>query len=167
MTGSDRPLLVVSAAQLEAMAKRSPAFVAVSWTFLLLQALGVLAGLVALAGLVLYVQARQRGYVVANALSRRMGLSRAAHRRSVALELAGMLLFAFTLGGALALLASALVYRRLDPMPEIPPPLSLYLPGTMLVGTLLTVALAAWAGAWLVQRGADRANVAEAMRLAG
>jgi putative ABC transport system permease protein len=209
MTSSDRPLLVVSAAQLEAMAKRagtepgfrfqvwaredpaavlavlrragvvpeatstahqamrSPAFVAVSWTFLLLQALGVLAGLVALAGLVLYGQARQRGRVVANALVRRMGLSRAAHRRSVALELAGMLLFAFALGGILALLAAALVYRRLDPMPGIPPPLSLHLPGTMLAGTLLGVALAAWTGAWLVQRAADRANVAEVMRLAG
>ena len=52
-------------------------------------------------------------------------------------------------------------------MPEIPPGLRLQLPGAMLGLTLLGVAVAALAGALLVQRGADRANVAEVMRLAG
>jgi putative ABC transport system permease protein len=146
---------------------RTPAFLAVSWTFSMLQALGVLAGLVALVGLVLYVQARQRGRLVAYALARRMGLSRGAHLRSVALELAAMLLFSFALGVSLALVTSSLVYRRLDPMPEIPPGLHLRLPGAVLGLTLLGVSVAALAGALLVQRGADRANVAEVMRLAG
>jgi putative ABC transport system permease protein len=146
---------------------RTPAFLAVSWTFAMLQALGALAGLVALVGLVLYAQARQRGRLVAYALARRMGLSRGAHLRSVAMELAAMLLFSFVLGVALALVTSLLVYRRLDPMPELPPGLHLVLPGAVLGLTLLGVALAAVAGALLVQRGADRANVAEVMRLAG
>jgi putative ABC transport system permease protein len=146
---------------------RTPAFLAVSWTFSMLQALGALAGLVALVGLVLYVQARQRGRLVAYALARRMGLSRGAHLRSVALELAAMLLFGFALGVILALVSSSLVYRRLDPMPEIPPGLHLQLPGAVLGLTLVGVAAAALAGALLVQRGADRANVAEVMRLAG
>ena len=146
---------------------RTPAFLAVSWTFGMLQALGVLAGLVALVGLVLYAQARQRGRLVAYALARRMGLSRGAHLRSVALELAAMLLFSFALGVTLALITSSLVYRRLDPMPEIPPGLHLRLPGAVLGLTLLGVAVAALAGALLVQRGADRANVAEVLRLAG
>jgi putative ABC transport system permease protein len=146
---------------------RTPAFLAVSWTFAMLQALGALAGLVALVGLVLYAQARQRGRLVAYALARRMGLSRGAHLRSVALELAAMLLFSFALGVALALVTSSLVYRRLDPMPELPPGLQLRLPGAVLGLTLLGVAVAVLAGALLVQRGADRANVAEVMRLAG
>src|SRR6266508_2053642 len=146
---------------------RTPAFLAVSWTFAMLQALGALAGLVALIGLVLYAQARQRGRLVAYALARRMGLARGAHLRSVALELAAMLLFGFALGTTLALVTSSLVYRRLDPMPEIPPGLHLRLPGAVLGLTLLGVAVAALAGALLVQRGADRANVAEVMRLAG
>ena len=146
---------------------RTPAFLAVSWTFAMLQALGALAGLVALVGLVLYVQARQRGRLVAYALARRMGLSRGAHLRSVALELAAMLLFSFALGVALALATSSLVYRRLDPMPELPPGLHLVLPGAVLGLTLLAVAVAALTGALLVQRAADRANVAEVMRLAG
>jgi hypothetical protein len=47
---------------------------AISWTLGMLEALGVLAGLVTVAGLLLYVQARQRGQMVAYALVRRMGL---------------------------------------------------------------------------------------------
>jgi putative ABC transport system permease protein len=146
---------------------RAPAFLAQAWTFRLLSALGVLAGMVALVGLVLYAQGRQRGRVVAYALTRRMGLSRAAHRRSVLWELAGLLGFAFLLGAALAVVAAAAVLGRLDPMPELPPGLGLELPGPLLAGTLLGILLAAMAGAVLVQWAADRADVAEVMRLAG
>jgi putative ABC transport system permease protein len=146
---------------------RTPAFLAVSWTFRLLSALGALAGTVALVGLVLYAQARQRDRVVAYALTRRMGLSRGAHRRSVLWELAGLLLFALVLGAGLAVVASLAVYRRLDPLPELPPAPRLQLPGVLLGATLLGVLLAALTGAFLVQRAADRANVAEVMRLAG
>jgi putative ABC transport system permease protein len=209
MTSADRPLLVVPAARLDAIARRegfsigsrteiwarddpavaiaalrragvapetvttaaevmrTPAFLAVSWTFRLLEALGGLAGVVALASLVLYAQARQRGRVVAYALTRRMGLSRAAHRRSVLCELAGMLLFALALGAGLAVVAAAVVYRSLDPMPQLPPAPGLALPGALLGAALVGVLLAAAAGAFLVQRAADRAKVAEVMRLAG
>jgi len=146
---------------------RTAAFVAQAWTFRLLSALGVLAGMVALVGLVLYAQARQRGRVIAYALTRRMGLSRAAHRRSVLWELAGLLGFAFLLGAGLAVVAAAAVLPRLDPMPELPPSLGLELPGPVLAGTLSCILLAALAGAVLVQRAADRAKVAEVMRLAG
>ena len=146
---------------------RTAVFVAQAWTFRLLSALGVLAGMVALVGLVLYAQARQRGRVIAYALTRRMGLSRAAHRRSVFWELAGLLGFAFLLGAGLAVVAAAAVLPRLDPMPELPPGLRLELPGLVLAGTLGCVLLAALAGAVLVQRAADRAKVAEVMRLVG
>ena len=208
MTSADRPLLVVPAARLDAIARRegfsfgsrteiwarddpavaiaalrragvapvtvttaaevmrTPAFLAVSWTFRLLEALGGLTGVVALASLVLYAQARQRGRVVAYALTRRMGLSRAAHRRSVLCELAGMLLFALALGAGLAVVAAAVVHRSLDPMPQLPPAPGLALPGALLGAALVGVLLAAAAGAYLVQRAADRAKVAEVMRLA-
>jgi putative ABC transport system permease protein len=121
---------------------RTPAFLAQAWTFRLLSALGVLAGMVAMVGLILYAQARQRGRVVAYALTRRMGLSRATHRRSVLWELAGLLLFAFLLGAGLAVIAAAAVFRRLDPMPQLPPGLGLELPGPVLGATLLGVLLA-------------------------
>ena len=160
--GSSPELVTTAAGEL-----RTPGFQAQAWTFRLLSALGVLAGTVALVGLVLYAQARQRGRVVAYALTRRMGLSRAAHRRSVLWELAGLLGFAFLLGAGLAVVAAAAVLGRLDPMPQLPPGLRLELPEAVLAATLAGVLLAALAGAVLVQRAADRANVAEVMRLAG
>ena len=159
--------IVPEAVSTAADVMRTPAFLAVSWTFRLLSALGALAGVVALVGLVLYAQARQHERVVAYALTRRMGLSRAAHRRSVLWELASLLGFAFLLGTGLAVVTSAVVYRRLDPMPELPPGPTLELPVVVLGAGLLGVLLAATAGAFLVQRAADQANVAEVMRLAG
>ncbi len=44
---------------------RTPSFLVVAWTLGMLEALGALAGLVTVAGLLLYVQARQRGQVLA------------------------------------------------------------------------------------------------------
>ena len=68
-------------------------YLAVSWTFGFLSALGVLPGLITVGRLVLYLETRQRARRVAYALSRRMGLSRAAR----------------------------LVYLRLDALPTVPP----------------------------------------------
>jgi putative ABC transport system permease protein len=90
-------------------AKRTPRFLALSWTFGYLEGLGVAAGLVALLGMILYLQARQRDREVSYALARRMGLSSSAHGVSVAGELAGMLMAAFVIGTGLAVLAASLV----------------------------------------------------------
>jgi putative ABC transport system permease protein len=146
--------------------RSSPSFLAVTWVFGLLTALGLMAGLVALAGLLLYLQARQRSREVAYALSSRMGLSRAAHRRSIALELGGMLGSSFVVGVALALVAARLVNARLDLLPQIPPGPVLRFPWLLLLAAAGVLVLVAAAGAWLVQRAADRADVAEVMRLA-
>jgi putative ABC transport system permease protein len=148
-------------------AKRTPRFLALSWTLGYLEALGVAAGVVALLGMVLYLQARQRDREVAYALARRMGLSSAAHGLSVAGELAGMLLTAFVIGAGLAVLAAALVVGKLDPLPALPPEPLLRLPEGLFAESIGVLLLACAAGAWIVQRRADRANVAEVMRLAG
>ncbi len=142
------------------------AFQSITWSFGLLEGVGGLAVLVALCGLLLYSQARQRSRVVAGALARRMGLTRGAQRRSVALELAGMLLVALVVGVALALLAAALVVAKLDPLPADPPDPVLQLPVGLLWLLLGGAVLVALAGAALVQRLADRASVAEVLRLA-
>jgi putative ABC transport system permease protein len=148
-------------------AKQTPRFLALAWTFEYLEALGVAAGVVALLGMVLYLQARQRDREVSYALARRMGLSSAGHGLSVAGELAGMLLAAFVIGAGLAVLAAGLIHGRLDPLPALPPAPLLRLPAE-LFGVAAAVLLAAAAvGAWFVQHRADRANVAEVMRLAG
>jgi putative ABC transport system permease protein len=148
-------------------AKRSPRFLALSWTFGYLEALGVAAGVVALLGMVLYLQARQRDREVAYALARRMGLTSRAHAASVAMELAGMLLSAFVIGAGLAVVAAVLVFGKLDPLPALPPGPLLRYPFALFGSALAALLLSSVAGAWIVQQRADRANVAEVMRLAG
>jgi len=145
----------------------TPGFLALSWLFGYLESLGALAGLLALVALVLYVESRQRAREVSYALAVRMGLTRAAHLLSVAAELTAMLFGAFAIGGAAAAAGSFTVHRKVDPLPQFPPAALYRLPG-LLFGVLAAAVVVFSAGAaLLVQRRADRANVAEVMRLAG
>lgn len=146
---------------------RNPAFAVVSWTLDMLEVFSVVVGLVAVAALLLYVQARQRGQVVAAALLGRMGLARSARWLSAALELAGMLLLALVIGGLLAFAAATLVLDQLDLAPQLEPGPLLRLPVPLLWQVPLGALVVSFAGAALVQWRADRANVAEVMRLAG
>jgi putative ABC transport system permease protein len=144
----------------------NPDFLALHWTFGFLQALGVLTALIALGGMLLYLEARQRAREVSYALARRMGLKRRSHRRSVAIELGAMLAAGYVLGASLSWVAARLVFAKLDPMPHLPPHPLFRTPLAILFFTLLGALVAAAAGAWRVQRSADRANVAEVLRLA-
>jgi putative ABC transport system permease protein len=137
-----------------------------SWTFGFLQALGILAGLIALGGALLHLEARQRSREVSYALARRMGLGRGAHRASVAIELASILLASVVIGTALAAIAARLVFGQLDPLPAIPPPPLFRVPVVLLAVTAVVALAASWIGAWRVQRAADHARVGEVMRLA-
>jgi putative ABC transport system permease protein len=145
----------------------TPGFLALSWLFGYLEALGALAGLLALVALVLYVESRQRAREVSYALAVRMGLTRAAHLLSVAVELTAMLLGAFAIGSVLAAAGSFAVHGKVDPLPQFPPGALFRLPGGLLVILAAGVVVSAAGAAWIVQRRADRANVAEVMRLAG
>ena len=156
----------MSLATTAAGVRATPAFLALSWTFGLLQALGILAGAVAALATILYLESRQRSREVSYALARRMGLRRAAHRRSVVLELGSMLLVAFALGAGFAVLGAALVHGRLDPIPNLPPGPVLHLPFPVLGAAAAAAVAATVVGAWRVQRQADRADVGEVMRLA-
>ena len=141
-------------------------FRAVSWALGFLQALGIMTGAIALGGVLLYLEARQRAREISYALSRRMGLTRRAHAVSVTLELGGMLLIAWLLGVFLAGVAARILYLKLDPLPDFPPP-ALYRVPLPLIGLIaLALLVVAAVGAWRVQRAADRARVAEVMRLA-
>ena len=144
----------------------TPAFLALRWTFSYLRALGVVAGSIALAGLLLYLQTRQQAREVSYALARRMGLSRAAHRRAVALELAGMLFISLLIGASLALFSAWLIHTRMDPLPTVPPDPLFAVPPQLLTVLVPVILLAALGGAWRVQRRADTANVAEVLRYA-
>jgi len=140
-------------------------FTILSWVFGFLQALGFMTGLIALGGTLLYLEARQRSREVSYALSRRMGLGRRAHRRSVLLELGGMLLVGFVLGAGLSWIAARLVYTKLDPLPQLSPPALFRLPLTTYAVTAAVLLVVAWIGSRWVQRAAERADVAQVMRI--
>jgi putative ABC transport system permease protein len=141
-------------------------FLATSWTFGFLEALGVLTGLITAGGLLLYLETRQRARRAAYALSRRMGLSRAAHLGSLLAEIGATLLGGFAIGVGLSFLAARLVYLRLDALPTVPPVPLLRTPVPALAGTAGAVLAITWLAAWMAQRSADRTNLAEVLRLA-
>jgi putative ABC transport system permease protein len=139
----------------------------ISWTFGYLTALAALVGLVAVGGLLLYLETRQRSRVASYALGKRMGLTRATHLRSLLAELGTLLTAAYAVGTTLAWLAIQLVYRRLDVDPSRPPAPLLTVPSTALVGAAVAVAVVTALAALYAQRSADRTNVAEVLRLGG
>jgi putative ABC transport system permease protein len=148
-------------------AEQAPAFLALTWTFGFLQALGIVIGLIVVGGVLLYLEAYQRARSIAFALAGRMGLSRGAHRLSVGVELASMLTIGSLLGMGLAWGAARLVYGKLDLLPTLPPPPLFRTPLGLLGLTLLAVAVVSWLGAAGVQRAAERAHVTEVIRVAG
>jgi putative ABC transport system permease protein len=139
----------------------------ISWTFGYLTALAALVGLVAIGGLLLYLETRQRSRVAAYALGQRMGLTRATHLRSLLAELGTLLVTALVVGTALAWVAVLLVYHRLDVDPtRLPAPL-LTVPTAALAGAVAAVAAVTVLAALYAQRAADRRDIAEVLRLGG
>jgi hypothetical protein len=135
-----------------------------AWAFGFLLALGIATALVAVVGAVLYLQARQRGRVVAHELARRMGLSKAGIRLPVVLELGGLLAIGLVIGLGLGWGAAKLVVGRLDPVPYLLPGMLFRTPIGMWLAVAGITAVLAWLGAWTAQLAADRTNTAEALR---
>jgi hypothetical protein len=146
--------------------RSTPEFLSLTWMLGFMQALGILTGLVTLVGAQLYLLTRQRDGQVPYALARRMGLRPAEHRRSLGLELGTTLAVSFLIGAGLALVASRLTYDRIEITTEAGTAPLFRLPYLFLGAALLAVLVFAWSGSWLVQRRADRSNVAEVLRLA-
>jgi hypothetical protein len=159
-TSSIRPFPIITAEQV----RDNPHIRSVSETFSYLQALGLAAGLLAVAGAVLYLQARQRNRVISYALARRMGLSPGKHQLALALELGTILVASFVIGALLALVAARLVIVELD-APAALPGGPLFRTPWVLIGVALAVLIAASVvGALITDRRAARAKVAEVIR---
>jgi putative ABC transport system permease protein len=140
-------------------------FLGVTWAFGYLEALAALVGLVAVGGLLLYLETRQRTRVAGYALARRMGLSGRAHFGSLLAELGVLIGAAAVVGASLALLAVRLVYQRLDLDVDRPPPPLLSLPLADLAWAGLAAAVVAVAAAAYAHTAASRADASEVMRL--
>jgi putative ABC transport system permease protein len=139
-------------------------FLGITWTFGYLSALAVFVGVIAVGGLLLYLEARSRSRVSGYVMARRLGLTRAAHLRSLLVELAGVAVAGLLLGGVLAAGAVALVYRRLDVDPVRPPTPLLDVPWSALAGSAVVVVVVAGLTALYAQRAADRADPATVLR---
>jgi putative ABC transport system permease protein len=147
-------------------ARATPGLRAAAWTFSYLQAVAVGGGLIVIAGMLLYLQARQRAGILSFALARRMGLRSRAFRVSIAVEVGVMLLASLLIGTVLSLLAVILVYKRFDILPSLPPgPLFRVPVVTFALATVGLIAAAAVAGR-VTEWRARTADVAENLRLA-
>jgi putative ABC transport system permease protein len=140
-------------------------FLGVSWSFGYLSALAALVGLVAIGGLLLYLETRQRSRMASYALGRRMGLGRGTHLRSLLAELGVLLGLAWVIGAGLAWAAVLMVYRRLDIDVTRPPAPLLTVPVLAFLGSAAAVAVVVALAALYAQRSADRADVSEVLRL--
>ena len=135
-------------------------------TFSFLEALGLVAGLLGLVGLVVYMQARARARTLAYGFAHRMGLSARSHVRALVLELGLALLVSFALavvarraGGAArahATSSRSRASRRFR---------SSSCPASCFAGLAVVLALVALLGAFAAHRSAARANLAEVLRL--
>jgi putative ABC transport system permease protein len=161
-TSDTHPFPIVTAEEV----RDNPSITAVTRTFGFLKSLGFGAGLLAVVGLVLYLQARQRSRIVSYALSRRMGLANGSHRLSLALELGVMLLAALAIGAVLAIAAAQLVLGDVDPLEDIPPAPLFSAPVALILAAGVALVGIALLGGLLANRAAERANFAEVMRLA-
>jgi putative ABC transport system permease protein len=143
-----------------------PYIAAVADTFVALNALGLGAGVLVVAALLMYLEARQRSQAVAHGLSLRMGMTPAGHRRSLAIELGSTLLVSFGMAVILAVAAVLLMVPYLDPLARIPPDLLLVAPVASIAGAFLVLGAAVWAGAWGAERRARAIPLGELMRVA-
>ncbi len=157
-----RPFPILTAERV----RENPQIRSVSQTFSYLRALGLAAGLLALAGAVLYLQARHRNRVISNALARRMGLTKWSHRFALALELGTLLVFSFAVGAFLAMVAARLVVTELDAPAPLPGGPLFRTPWPLIVAAFAALLAATALGALLADRRARTAKVAEVIRAA-
>jgi putative ABC transport system permease protein len=146
--------------------RQSPSVRAASRTNGFLRTVGLAGAALALVALLLYLQARQRGQVVASAVARRMGLSGRADPAALALEAAAVVAVASVVGIAVAVALAHPLVPRVDPLPQYAPGPFLVVPWTLLAA----VAAAATVGAAVIGAAAaaiaSRTDAGEALRVA-
>jgi putative ABC transport system permease protein len=136
----------------------------VTFTFQYLIALSVFTGLIAVVGLLLYLESRTATHRRAYVLLRRLGLRAGAHRRALLVELGGPVLLGLVVGlGLAAGLASGLA-AYFDIESSQPPGAILVLPYPLAGVVAATALVVATGAALLAHRRISRANPAEVLR---
>lgn len=135
-------------------------------TYGLLRVLALAFAVIALAALVLYLNARARSQLVTSEFMRCMGLPDRAQALSVALEATLLVAFATAVGLVSALAASGVIVDRVDPLPQYAPAAATTVPWVTLLGAGVAVVAAAALVAGLVTAAARRGRIGEALRVA-
>jgi putative ABC transport system permease protein len=143
-----------------------PYIAAVIGSFTVLHALGLAAGALVVAAMLMYLQARQRANVVSFGLSRRMGLSVPAHRRGLAIEMAVLLVPSAVVATLLALSTVLVMGPVLDPLPAIPPETLVEVPLGAIGALVALLGAVSWVGAWYATRRAAATRLGEVLRVA-
>ncbi|RBY92356.1 hypothetical protein DQ244_08830 [Blastococcus sp. TBT05-19] len=141
-----------------------PELAAQTWSLDYLRAIALAAGVLGLVGVAMHAVAQQRRRTVAGLLLRRMGMSRRAADVSAGLEIGLLAGLAALVAVAVALPASALVLRVMDPVPSLEPEAVFAVPWGSIAAVGAGVVLVTAAGSWLVGRTARRATGGQVMR---
>ena len=130
----------------------------VTWTFDFLQALSTLVAGLSVAGLLLFLAARQQRQEASYVLLRRMGMTARAHRRSLLIEIGALSGWAWSVGCATGAAALAVATTRIDVDPAFPPPTLLVLPVAVPLAAGVALAVATAALTWWTTRRAEHVD---------
>ena len=143
-----------------------PSVAATERSYRYVRLIGAAAAVLSLVALLLYLQARQQAQLIATALTRRMGLTRAGDVFAVALEAAAIVAFAAVVGVVVATATARPIVDHVDGLADYPPPASYVVPWSVLaLAVVAGVAVAALLGATAVAI-ASRSDAAKELRVA-
>jgi len=134
-----------------------------AYTFLRVIALG--AAVLALVALLLYLRARSRSQLLTSVLMSRMGIRPSQQAAAAAVEGAALIAFASIIGVVAALVTSASLIGRVDPLPAYAPGVATQVPWVLLAASCAVIVAAAGALGAIAAVTAG-GNVEEALRVA-
>jgi putative ABC transport system permease protein len=140
------------------------AFLTVSWTFGFMEAIGWAAGVLVIAGVGVYLDARRRARVLGYSFARRMGLARAQHRRALFVEISASVIVGCWLGLVASLVGAWFALQLVDPVPSFAPPTLWRVAVPTIAGLAIAAVLLTVVAAFVAQRRTDRDNPVEVLR---
>jgi putative ABC transport system permease protein len=137
------------------------------WAIDYLEAVGLAAGLVTVAGLGLYFAAHAERRQLGAAVARRLGLPTVQAAAATALEVLSILVGGLLFGVGLSWLAVRLVFRKVDPLPHTAPDALLRFDLSVVVACAMAALVTAVFVTWVVEWRTARASLPELLRDAG